>query len=172
MINEYEHKLEVNEIIKEFKNEFSEEYQKKCRTKYLEIMIENYLDQIKKLHNEYEESLKNDEDYVNRAVLFEAIKIVEKKKSKCELELKFRFGSNKNSFENKLLIAKERKFSDFIDLKGGRALCPLHNDKHNPSFSVKNNRGHCFACGWSGDIIDFVMKLNGFNFKEAVNFLA
>jgi CHC2 zinc finger len=51
-------------------------------------------------------------------------------------------------------------------------LCPFHADK-TPSFSVSEEKGlfHCFACGESGDVFDFIMKLDGVSFVEAVKSL-
>src|SRR5262245_58264090 len=52
-------------------------------------------------------------------------------------------------------------------------LCPFHKEK-SPSFSVNQERGffHCFGCKESGTAIDFVMKLEGCTFPEAVKSLA
>lgn len=46
--------------------------------------------------------------------------------------------------------------------------CVFHDD-NNPSmsFSEKRNRFHCFACEADGDVIDFVMKMDGLPFKDA-----
>src|SRR5207249_9296415 len=51
-------------------------------------------------------------------------------------------------------------------------LCPFHPDK-SPSFSVNEEKGvfHCFACGESGDVFDFVMRLDGCPFSEAAKSL-
>jgi DNA primase len=63
-----------------------------------------------------------------------------------------------------------------IDLrKAGKeyiGLCPFHADK-TPSFSVSEEKGlfHCFGCGESGDVFDFIMKLDGVSFVEAVKSL-
>jgi hypothetical protein len=171
MIDEFGHKQEIIQKIKEFKKEFPEGYEKKFRTKYLENLISGYSLEIEQLYQDYETSLENNEEYVNRAVLSEAIRMREKQKTKCESELKARFSGNRKRQEDKIACAKERKFSEFIELKRGRALCPIHGDNHNPAFSVKNERGHCFSCGWSGDIIDFIMKLKDFSFMETINFL-
>src|SRR5437762_8358288 len=48
-------------------------------------------------------------------------------------------------------------------------LCPFHADKH-PSLSVNEEKQvfHCFACGESGDVIDFVMRSAGVSFRQAL----
>jgi len=47
-------------------------------------------------------------------------------------------------------------------------LCVAHNDK-NPSMWVSPSKGfvHCFSCGFSADAIDFVMHVEGLDFKAA-----
>lgn len=50
-----------------------------------------------------------------------------------------------------------------------KATCPFHDDKH-ASLTVTPGKqlAKCFACGWSGDQIAFVMEFKGLTFKEAV----
>lgn len=50
-----------------------------------------------------------------------------------------------------------------------RGLCPFHTEK-TPSFTVTNDKGiyHCFGCGETGSVFDFLMKTKGLNFPEAV----
>lgn len=50
--------------------------------------------------------------------------------------------------------------------------CPFHPDKI-PSLSVNEDKGvfHCFGCGESGDVFDFLMKFNGVSFGEAARSL-
>lgn len=42
----------------------------------------------------------------------------------------------------------------------GFAVCPFHSEK-TPSFKIHDGRGHCFGCGWHGDVIDFTQRLLG-----------
>ncbi len=54
-----------------------------------------------------------------------------------------------------------------------KGLCPFH-DERSPSFHVRPGVGrfHCFGCGEGGDVITFVMKMDGLGFAEAVEYLA
>ena len=50
-------------------------------------------------------------------------------------------------------------------------LCPFHDEK-TPSFVVfPDNRFKCFGCGERGDAIDFVQKLYGLSFPDALKHL-
>ncbi|WP_210440541.1 DNA primase [Nocardioides xinjiangensis] len=68
--------------------------------------------------------------------------------------------------------------SGYVTLKpagGGslKGLCPFHDEK-TPSFNVNPARQffHCFGCGEGGDVISFVMKVDGLTFTETVERLA
>lgn len=67
--------------------------------------------------------------------------------------------------------------SDYVPLRKSGAnyqgLCPFHGEK-TPSFNVNPGRGifHCFGCGVGGNVISFVMKIEGLSFPDAVRFLA
>ena len=54
-----------------------------------------------------------------------------------------------------------------------KGLCPFH-DERSPSFTVRPSVGrwHCFGCGEGGDVIEFVMRMDGLSFAEAVEYLA
>ena len=54
-----------------------------------------------------------------------------------------------------------------------KGLCPFHSEK-TPSFTVTPSKGiyKCFGCGESGDVITFIMKIEGLEFVEAVKYLA
>jgi DNA primase len=67
--------------------------------------------------------------------------------------------------------------SDYMSLRKSGAnyqgLCPFHGEK-SPSFNVNPARGifHCFGCGAGGNVVTFVMRMEGMNFPQAVKFLA
>ena len=48
-----------------------------------------------------------------------------------------------------------------------RIPCPLHHGE-NKNFAYDNKFFRCFVCGEKGTVIDFVMKLHGIGFREAV----
>jgi DNA primase len=62
-----------------------------------------------------------------------------------------------------------------LQKKGRRAwgLCPFHKEK-SPSFTVDVDKRlyHCFGCHLGGDVFDFVMRLEGMEFRDAVVMLA
>ena len=66
---------------------------------------------------------------------------------------------------------------DYVSLKRkGQnywACCPFHNEK-SPSFSVTPSKGFykCFGCGKSGNVVGFVMDIEGSSYPEALRALA
>ena len=54
-----------------------------------------------------------------------------------------------------------------------KGLCPFHTER-TPSFTVtpEGNFFHCFGCEASGDIYDFLIRIEGLQFPEAVEALA
>jgi DNA primase len=85
--------------------------------------------------------------------------------------------------EEDIALVRERArideiVSSYVTLRnagGGsqKGLCPFHDEK-SPSFHVTPSRGyfHCFGCSEGGDVISFVMKIEGTTFAETVERLA
>ena len=50
--------------------------------------------------------------------------------------------------------------------------CPFHDDS-SPSMTVDAipDRFHCFGCGATGDVVDFVGRMHGLGARDAVAFL-
>ncbi|MFP5263261.1 MAG: DNA primase [Blastocatellia bacterium] len=70
-----------------------------------------------------------------------------------------------------------RVVSDYVTLKkrgaNYMACCPFHSEK-TPSFNVHPVKGlyKCFGCGAGGGVFDFVMRIEGCAFPEAVRIVA
>ncbi len=66
---------------------------------------------------------------------------------------------------------------DYIKLNNAgsylKAKCPFHEER-TPSFVVNVDRQtyHCFGCEAGGDVISFVMEIEGLDFREALKLLA
>lgn len=65
---------------------------------------------------------------------------------------------------------------DFVSLKKRGSsylgLCPFHNER-TPSFSVNPGRNifKCFSCGKAGNVVSFLMDLEGMSYPEAIKWL-
>ncbi|MHB8382336.1 MAG: DNA primase [Candidatus Binataceae bacterium] len=81
-------------------------------------------------------------------------------------------------------IEEVRARADIVEIVGAQVrlrrtgrnftgLCPFHQEK-TPSFSVNAERGffHCFGCGVGGTVFNFIMKMEGLTFPEAVRQIA
>jgi DNA primase len=80
--------------------------------------------------------------------------------------------------EDKILQIRERVdivevVSRYLPLKrsgaNNQGLCPFHGEK-TPSFNVNSTRQifHCFGCGAGGNAFNFLMRMEGLSFPDAV----
>jgi DNA primase len=85
---------------------------------------------------------------------------------------------------NREIIEEVRASANIVDVVGSYVSlrkrgknylghCPFHSEKE-PSFTVSNEKQifHCFGCGASGSVFDFVMRTRNLTFAEAVRELA
>ena len=94
-------------------------------------------------------------------------------------------GSSKGSrYYSPEFIERVAESTDFLSLvseytrvqkRGSKyvALCPFHTEK-TPSFNIDIDKGvyYCFGCGKGGNIFTFIIEKEGFNFPEAIEYLA
>jgi DNA primase len=79
--------------------------------------------------------------------------------------------------EIKSRLKIEEVMGEYLQLKPAgvnlKALCPFHREK-TPSLVVSREKQlwHCFGCGEGGDLIEFVKKMEGVEFPEALRILA
>lgn len=91
-------------------------------------------------------------------------------------------GMNKRIADD--VIESVRQANDIVDVVGsyvqlqkqGRnyfGLCPFH-EENTPSFSVAPDKQifHCFGCKKGGNVITFIMEIEGYSFYETLNMLA
>lgn len=82
------------------------------------------------------------------------------------------------------VIERVRQANDIVDVVGevvqlkkrGKnyfGLCPFH-DENTPSFSVAEDKQiyHCFGCKKGGNVLSFLMEIEGFSFYESLTYLA
>lgn len=82
------------------------------------------------------------------------------------------------------VVDEVRRSNDIVDIVGeyvslkkqGKnyfGLCPFHGE-NTPSFSVTQDKQifHCFGCGKGGNVVTFLMEIEGFTFHQAIQHLA
>lgn len=80
-------------------------------------------------------------------------------------------------------VKRKLSFLDILSLDGAQVrragpnfviCCPFHAER-TPSFTIhagKLHRGHCYGCGWDGDVIDYWRERRGGGYLDALRALA
>lgn len=50
--------------------------------------------------------------------------------------------------------------------RGGYCRCPFHNGDREPSLKIYERDYYCYACNASGDVISFMMYMEGLSYKD------
>jgi hypothetical protein len=129
-----------------------------------------FLDLKARLMLLYEQSRRRDEPYMMRVFYGQFISECQRKIKSLSYRLKqLERGEEQSGItEEEIRAAREHPIRNIVATKDkGRAICVNHRESR-PSMDIRNNYAHCYACGWSGDVIDVYMKINGVSFPEAV----
>ncbi len=92
--------------------------------------------------------------------------------NKFEMEGRIFKADNRNGVTDDMIQkAKDYPIEELLTnpIRRNVTNCIAHKDDH-PSMGIKNNRVHCFACGFSGSTIDVAMMVHGIDFNK--NFFA
>lgn len=73
----------------------------------------------------------------------------------------------KSTYSMKDVIGKYGLFPN----RAGFVSCPFHYGDHTASLKIYKDSFYCFGCGASGDIFDFVMRMERCDFKTAFGIL-
>ena len=93
--------------------------------------------------------------------------IIPQTKRNSSMNCKFYETDIFNQVKNMIDITDILKYYGVSINNKGFATCPFHNE-NTPSFKVYDGSYHCFGCGESGTVIDFVMKYFGLTNIDAV----
>lgn len=169
-------KPNYNKLLDEFSKEILDEFSEDL----IKIKQEQIIDleqQFKAIHDSYKKSfLKGNPKFLRDAVLeINDPERIKRQINKLGSEIYFiqnRSRKLDSITDEDIVRAKNFPFENLIETKNLKAICPFH-DEDTPSFSIhrKQNFGHCFGCGWSGDTIQFIIDTKKINFIDAVKFL-
>ena len=159
------------------------EWVRERRREYLSQEIQNLKDKISQAYADYATEAANDGPSVNRLLILECSQVsdLEKRLSRYSIELRGLDkpqGDGGRLSEAQIEHAKARPLESVLPeppVKGFIS-CPVHlervghPDRH-PSMLVKGGFGHCFSCGGNLTALDFLVKVRGLSFRQAVEAL-
>lgn len=111
---------------------------------------------------------------LNRFLLLDSMRFLDKEIKKCESELNFKNSRNGNRItQNDIEKAKQFPLENLLqNIRNSKTNCirGSHTDEH-PSMDIRNNFAYCYSCGFHGDSIAVYMNLNNTDFITAVKAL-
>ena len=148
-------------------------WDKNAQIDYFQQKTQVLSDEIVRIHKGYANMIRKDTNILTKKVFLLMSGL---KKREILLKglmmnlrlLKFDGGARSGLTPEMIAVARDYPIGELVEVNRSFALCPFHNDKRHPNLYIKNNWGYCFACGWSGDSIKFIMNRNKLNFVEAV----
>lgn len=166
------------QLLNEFTQELGEEFCKEKRLDFLNDKLENLNKEINYAYERNDIMKKNRVPFWLRSSLmhhYYNITLLESNKNKIERLIKILTSDIKtNKFTpEEILLAETTDPSLFLDFNNaGFCICPFHEER-TPSMKYYSDthKLHCYGCGWHGNMIDFIMKLNKVSFIEAVKTL-
>jgi hypothetical protein len=165
MYSEYQKKVlpKVRREIQELQQEVDPQWAKERRIAYLQQQERALLPHIRFNEVQYSAANRNEKKWIRRRLvaLYKEHERLKEHIRRAGTPLKGAITPEQVS------RAKGYPISELVDIRGGKALCPFHDD-HHPSMGIKNNRYRCFACGEAGDTISLLMKREGLDFIKAV----
>jgi len=143
------------------------------KIKYLQEWIDSLSGEISNIYKGYERMTKKDIGILTKKVFLYMADLKKRERLLKGLTMNLRLlkfdGGSKNGITPEMIaIARDYSLRELVGSEKFPVLCPFHNDIRHPNFYVKDNRGHCFACGVNVDSIDFVMKRDKLSFPEAI----
>ncbi|MCL5024831.1 MAG: CHC2 zinc finger domain-containing protein [Nitrospirae bacterium] len=158
--------------------EFKQEIGRKGMLMRLDYLFDCLTDtefEIRDRRWRYQESLENGGNELERQIISAPIKELREELTRTwkkveRVMLALQGKSRAGITEDMIDRAREYPINQILECKRNMALCINHAER-TPSMSVKNNRAHCFGCGWTGDAISVYQKLNNASFVEAVRAL-
>ncbi|MBI5678887.1 MAG: hypothetical protein HZC52_10475 [Planctomycetes bacterium] len=136
-----------------------------------------YLNQmIAELKNDQQSALLafSGNNELNRFLLLDSMRFLDKEIKKCESELNFKNSRNGNRItQNDIERVRQYPLENLLqNIRNNKTNCisGSHTDSR-PSMDVRNNFAYCYSCGWHGDAISVYMKINSVDFVTAVKAL-
>ena len=150
---------------------------KEEKIKYLQEWVNTLSEEITNIYRGYNRMTERDVNILTKRVFLYMADLKKRERLLKGLTMNLRLlkfdGGSKNGITPEMIaIARDYPLRELVGSEKFPVFCPFHNDVHHPNFFIRNNWGHCFACGWSGDAIAFTMKRDGLSFLEAVKRLS